>query len=234
MDAPLGDVFDWAVLGALPFLSFAWQGPLALVCSAGGVIFGALPFIVCLAQACQPGGTLRWARFLHDEKSGKESLRAFPPKDPPWGTGLVVRQVYVRPWFGANPGKQLLLAKAQPDKWCTTSPPGPLSGGLQPFPAAGSLTSGGWEQPQRQKKARTWELPSHRASCQGKLVCWHHQEQQETFRAVGCFAHCRLAPAGWIPQGGGRPRLWRSLVTFWRQKVTPSGERVPLCQGWQG
>src|SRR5699024_3126555 len=28
--------------------------------------------------------------------------------------------------------------------------------------------------------------------------------------------------AGWIPQGGGRPRLWRSLVTFWRQKVTPA------------
>ena len=34
--------------------------------------------------------------------------------------------------------------------------------------------------------------------------------------------------AGWIPQGGGRPRLWRSLVTFWRQKVTPA-ERP--CQG---
>ena len=32
----------------------------------------------------------------------------------------------------------------------------------------------------------------------------------------------RPVPAGWIPQGGGRPRLWRSLVTFWRQKVTPA------------
>ena len=30
-----------------------------------------------------PVGTLRWARFLPDEKSGKESLRAFPPKDLP-------------------------------------------------------------------------------------------------------------------------------------------------------
>ena len=27
--------------------------------------------------------SLRWARFLRDEKSGKESLRAFPPKNPP-------------------------------------------------------------------------------------------------------------------------------------------------------
>ena len=39
-------------------------------------------------------------------------------------------------------------------------------------------------------------------------------------------------PAGWIPQGGGRPRLWRPLVTFWRQKVTPAerphrGRRFP-------
>ena len=28
--------------------------------------------------------------------------------------------------------------------------------------------------------------------------------------------------AGWIPQGGGRPRLWRVLVTFARTKVTPA------------
>ena len=34
--------------------------------------------------APQPG-TLRWAPFLHDEKWGKESLRAFPPKDLPVG-----------------------------------------------------------------------------------------------------------------------------------------------------
>ena len=31
-------------------------------------------------------------------------------------------------------------------------------------------------------------------------------------------------PAGWIPQGGGRPRLWWSLP-FWQQKGTPSGKR---------
>ena len=105
-------------------------------------------------------GTLRWARFLRDEKSGKESLRAFPPKDPPWGTGLVVRQVYGRPWFRTNPGKQLLLARCTARQVVDTSPPGPDPGGLQPFPAAGSLTIGGWQQPQHQKKARTWKLPS--------------------------------------------------------------------------
>ena len=37
-------------------------------------------------------------------------------------------------------------------------------------------------------------------------------------------------PAWWIPQGGGRPRLWRPLVTFWRQKVTPA-ERASPRQG---
>ena len=143
------------------------------------VMFLLLSFIVCLAQACQPGGTLRWARFLHDEKSGKESLRAFPPKDPPWGTGLVVRQVYVRPWFGANPGKQTLLAKAQPDKWCTTSPPGPLSGGLQPFPAAGSLTIGGWEQPFLQERPGSGKHPAIGPAAQGGLVWWQWQEPQQ-------------------------------------------------------
>ena len=42
-------------------------------------------------------GTLRWAPFLPDEKWGKESLRAFPPKYPPWGTRLSLRQAGVRP-----------------------------------------------------------------------------------------------------------------------------------------
>ena len=37
-------------------------------------------------------GRSRWARFLSDEKSGKESLRAFPPKDLPLGTRLDLRQ----------------------------------------------------------------------------------------------------------------------------------------------
>ena len=44
-----------------------------------------------------PLGTLRWAPFLPDEKWGKESLRAFPPKYPPWGTRLSLRQAGVRP-----------------------------------------------------------------------------------------------------------------------------------------
>ena len=41
-------------------------------------------------------------------------------------------------------------------------------------------------------------------------------------RAENRKVHPPPSTAGWIPQGGGRPRLWRSLVTFWRQKVTPA------------
>ena len=68
-------------------------------------------FLVPCCRPGRPGRKARLAQFLHDEKLGKESLRAFPPKNPPWGTGLVVRQAYGRPWFGANSGKQLLLAR---------------------------------------------------------------------------------------------------------------------------
>ena len=41
-------------------------------------------------------------------------------------------------------------------------------------------------------------------------------------RAENRKVHPPPSTAGWIPQGGRRPRLWRSLVTFWRQKVTPA------------
>ena len=55
----------------------------------------------CLRRrpAPQPG-TLRWARFLSDEKSGKESLRAFPPKDLPGVRGWSC----VKPTVGPGPG----------------------------------------------------------------------------------------------------------------------------------
>ena len=47
-------------------------------------------------------------------------------------------------------------------------------------------------------------------------MCLHQTKgQKEKNAGTSCTA-------GWIPQGGGRPRLWRSLVTFWRQKVTPA------------
>ena len=88
-------------LRQVPFLCFfVW-----------GTRIGACPSTVSLRRLASLVRTLRWARFLSDEKSGKESLRAFPPKNPPWGTGLVVRHAYGRPWFRANSGKQLLLAR---------------------------------------------------------------------------------------------------------------------------
>ena len=106
------------------------------------------------------------------------------------------------------------LQGTQPGKGCAASPPEPDPGGVQPLAAAGSRGIGGWEQPQHQGKARTGKPSSRRASCHENLVCWHHQEQQEIFRAVGRLMHCPLAPAGWIPQGGGRPRLWRLFRLF--------------------
>ena len=46
-----------------------------------------------------PPGTLRWAQFLPDEKLGKESLRAFPPKDLPGVRGCPC----VKSRFGPSP-----------------------------------------------------------------------------------------------------------------------------------
>ena len=50
---------------------------------------------------------------------------------------------------------------------------------------------------------------------------WPHQSKGRKEEDAGT-----PSTAGWIPQGGGRPRLWWSLVPFWQQKGTPSGERV--------
>ena len=52
-----------------------------------------------IVPACQPEDTLRWARFLLDEKSGKESPKAGPSPalwNPPRGTRLALR------WFSGR------------------------------------------------------------------------------------------------------------------------------------
>ena len=49
-----------------------------------------LPFFWFLTLPCRPGFTLRWARFLSDKKSGKESPKEGPSPslwNPPRGTG---------------------------------------------------------------------------------------------------------------------------------------------------
>ena len=111
--------------------------------------------------APQPG-TLRWAPFLPDEKWGKESLRAFPPKDLPWGTRLPLR------WFSGRPVTPAVApvtatTPGYPGNWpyrqaVSTSGPTWASG----VPAAGSLAAHRWEQ--RFTRVRPWgvEAPSGR------------------------------------------------------------------------
>ena len=57
-------------------------------------------------------------------------------------------------------------------------------------------------------------------------LCDMNQSRAEQRRT-----HPPPSTAGWIPQGGGRPRLWWSLVPFWQQKGTPSGERPHQAGG---
>ena len=113
-------------------------------------------------------GTLRWARFLPDEKSGKESPKAGPSPalfPPPCGIHPAVRGVpafsLFRPiaWWGhidSSPfyGLDLLLCS------CVLLPPGPYPG--EPlFPANGGLASGGGNAAHRGEALETG-APSHR------------------------------------------------------------------------
>ena len=58
---------------------------------------GGIDLLQCLRRnPAPPPGTLRWGDFCSG-KSHQNPLRAFPPKDPPWGTRLELRQVDPRP-----------------------------------------------------------------------------------------------------------------------------------------
>ena len=110
---------------------------LCLVCPAGR------ESLVSQCPRCRPAplaGTLRWARFLPDEKSGKESPKAGPSPalwNPPRRTGGGRAPFSVRPlvrWGHIDGlpvyGMHLLLC------WCILLPSGPYSG--EPlFPAIG-------------------------------------------------------------------------------------------------
>ena len=119
-----------------------------------------------------PPGTLRWARFLPDEKSGKESPKA-GPSPALWG-GAFPRLVESTPavlgvpasslfrplaWWGhiddlSFYGLYLLLCS------CVLLLPGPYLG-MQLFPVAGGLTPGGGNAAHRGEALET-EVQSHR------------------------------------------------------------------------
>ena len=143
-------------------------------------------FLFPCCSLARLASTLRWAQFLHVEKLGKESLRAFPPKNPPWGTMLELHQVYGRPWFGANSGKRLLLARCAARQAVRCLPSRALvgrvaavSGCRKPgYRRLGTAAAPG-EGPDQGNR------PATRASCHADLEWWHKQEQREIFRAVG-------------------------------------------------
>ena len=92
-------------VGGIVLLRFLWQKP-----------------------APQPG-TLRWARFLPDEKSGKESLRASPPKNLPGVRGWPCVSSTVGPGTGGVTW-MVWQVYGQCPLLCETAPllPGPYPG----------------------------------------------------------------------------------------------------------
>ena len=93
-----------------------------------------------------PPGTLRWAQFLPDEKLGKESLRAFPPKDLPGVRGCPC----VKSRFGPSP----LL-------WPLFVPPHQATLGSWPY--GWVVSTSGPTLPQRRSRRRS--SPPHHRSC---------------------------------------------------------------------
>ena len=171
-----------------------------------------------------PPGTLRWAPFLPDEKWGKESLRAFPPKDLPGVRGWAC----VKTGFGPSPLLWLLLL-----------PPHQATLGSWPYGWMVS-TVGPTLAKRRSRRRKPGHRPLGTAAYQDKAlgvegstsrgVGGNHRTESHLCdmnqsRAEQRRTHPPPSTAGWIPQGGGRPRLWWSLVPFWQQKGTPSGER---------
>ena len=103
-------------------------------------------------EPAPPPGTLRWARFLPDEKSGKESLRAFPPKYPPGVPGWEC----VKLVFGPSP----LL-------WPLSLPPHQAALGSWPYGRA-IFTSGPTLVQRRSRRREPGHRPLGTAAHQGK------------------------------------------------------------------
>ena len=92
--------------------------------------------------------------------------------------------------------------------------------------AAGSQAIGSWEQLLCQGKALEAE------ECTSRGVGANHRRASHLCdstspRAEQRRTHTPTSTAGWIPQGGGRPRLWRFFRLFLiAEKETPSGART--------
>ena len=82
-------------------------------------------FLFPCCSLARLASTLRWAQFLHVEKSGKESLRAFPPKTPLGVQAWWCVKPMVGPGLVPIQENSCSLQGAQPGKPCAASPPGP-------------------------------------------------------------------------------------------------------------
>ena len=165
-------------------------------------------------------GTLRWAPFLRDEKWGKESLRAFPPKDLPGVRGWNC----VKPTVGPSP----LL-------WLLSLPPHQVTLGSWPYYQAVS-TSG----PTLEKRRSRRREPSPRqlgtVAYQGKALAVEGRRNREVnlnhrtashlcdptrLRAETRRTQGHPVPRGGFHKAGEGPAFGGSLVTFCPPRKSP-------------
>ena len=163
-----------------------------------------LRFLVC--GPAPPPGTLRWAQFLSDEKSGKESLRAFPPKDLPGVRGWAC----VKTGFGPSP----LL-------WLLVLPPHQATLGGWPYGRVVSM-SGPTLAKRRSRRRKPGHRPLGTAAYQDKALA----VEVPAFREVGIL--CRItSPSMWheLVQGqkekGAPSTQYRGVDSTRRGKAPP-------------
>ena len=213
----------------------------------------------------------------------EKPLRAFPPKDLPWGTRLDLRQAGVRPvtlavapvsattpshhgnwpydWVVSTSGPTLEKRRSRRRGFCCTillrcgkgrGLPGPLvplycPGGFgrgKPLPYTQQRKKFGNVQglfapgPRQlgtvagQGKALGVEAGTNRgADITHRMQ--RHLCDPTRLRAEPRTMHLPPSTAGWIPQGGGRPRLWRFfppflIVEIYNASATPKIKDDPL------
>ena len=173
-------------------------------------------------------GTLPAGGSFCSGKRNQNPPRAFPPRYPPGVPGWVC----VKSGFGPS----VLL-------WLLFVPPHQAPLGSWPYGVAVSISGPTLEK----RRSRRWEPGSRQLETvahQGKAL----EVEEYPSRGVGANRrrashlcdptgpragnrrmHTPPSTAGWIPQGGGRPRLWRFFRLFLiAEKETPA-ERP--CQG---
>ena len=195
---------------------------------------GDCPSISPWHRLASQAGTLPAGGSFCSVKRNQNPLRAFPPKDLPGVRGWAC----VKSRFGPSP----LL-------WLLVLPPHQATLGGWPYGWVVSI-SGPTLEKRRSRRRKPGHRPLGTAAYQDKALAVEgstsrgvggnhrtesHLCDMNQSRAEKRKVHAPPSTAGWIPQGGGRPRLWRFFPRFLIGEKSGPAERpwkgAGFCRG---